>query len=154
MVAATRIKLSRLLITPERVEVKACCAPMTSEFNLEISAPVWVRVKNAIDCFCTCSKINLRRSYINPSPIRAENHLPIMLKSASSIAIIPTATANLVTSAESFGITPSSINFLSNNGVATIKKASITTVTKNRESDTLYGIANLAIRFNVPGFNF
>ena len=40
MVAATRIKLSRLLITPERVEVKACCAPMTSEFNLEIRAPV------------------------------------------------------------------------------------------------------------------
>ena len=77
-----------------------------------------------------------------------------MLKSASSIAIIPTAKANLVTSAESFGITPSSISFLSNNGVATIKKASITTVTKNRESETLYGIANLAIRFNVPGFNF
>jgi hypothetical protein len=58
-----------------------------------------------------------------------------------------------VTSSEFLGMTPSSISFLSNKGVATIKKASITTVTKNRESETLYGIANLAIRFNVPGFN-
>ena len=38
--AATRIKLRRLLITPESVEVKACCAPITSEFNLDIRAPV------------------------------------------------------------------------------------------------------------------
>jgi hypothetical protein len=77
-----------------------------------------------------------------------------MLNNASSIAIIPTAKANLVTSAESFGITPSSMSFLSNKGVATIKKASTTTVIKNNESEILYGIANLAIRFNVPGFNF
>ena len=38
--AATRIRVSTLLITPERVEVKACCAPMTSELIREISEPV------------------------------------------------------------------------------------------------------------------
>ena len=40
MVAATKIKLNKLLITPDNVEVNACCAPITSEFNLDISAPV------------------------------------------------------------------------------------------------------------------
>ena len=40
MVAATKIKLNKLLITPDNVEVNACCAPITSEFKLDISAPV------------------------------------------------------------------------------------------------------------------
>ncbi len=34
---------------PDRVEVKALCAPITSEFSRLTSAPVWVRVKNASD---------------------------------------------------------------------------------------------------------
>ena len=33
--------------TLDSVVVKACCAPMTSEFRREMSAPVWVRIKNA-----------------------------------------------------------------------------------------------------------
>ena len=42
--------VSELLTTPESVEVKACWAPMTSELILEISEPVCVLVKKAIDC--------------------------------------------------------------------------------------------------------
>jgi hypothetical protein len=38
--------------------------------------------------------------------------------------------------------------------VATIRNASITTVIRKKASSTLYGTAKLAIRFNVPGFNF
>ena len=62
IVAATKIKLKRLLITPDKVDVKACCAPITSELSLEIRAPVWVLVKNAIDCRWTCSNICFLRS--------------------------------------------------------------------------------------------
>ena len=53
IVAATITRLITLPTTPPRVEVKARWAPMTSLFNLEISAPVWARVKNAIDCCWT-----------------------------------------------------------------------------------------------------
>ena len=39
-------------------------------------------------------------------------------------------------------------------GVAIIRNASITTVIRKKVSETLYGIANLAMRFKVPGFSF
>ncbi len=48
--------------TPDSVEVKACCAPMTSLFSRLTSAPVWVRVKKATGIRCTCSNTRLRRS--------------------------------------------------------------------------------------------
>jgi hypothetical protein len=51
-------------------------------------------------------------------------------------------------------MTPSSIKRRNKSGVATIKRASITTVIRKSESEILYGIAKLAIRFRVPGFNF
>ena len=86
--------------------------------------------------------------------MRAENHLPIMLKSASSKAITPTANANWVTSSEFLGMTPSSINRLNKSGVAMISRASITTVIRKSESEILYGIAKLAMRFKVPGLSF
>ena len=48
--------------TPDRVEVKACWAPMTSLLSREMSAPVWVRVKNATGIRCTWAKTSERRS--------------------------------------------------------------------------------------------
>jgi hypothetical protein len=69
--------------------------------------------------------------------MRAENQRPIMLKSASSTAIMPTAKASSVTNWMFLGMTPSSINLRKSNGVATIKKASITTVIRKNVSDTL-----------------
>ena len=101
IVRATSSKLSKLLTTPESVDVKACCAPITSEFKREISAPVCVLVKKAIDYFCTCSKTLVRKSKINPSPIFAENHLPTMLNNASKIAMTATKIESCVTNLES-----------------------------------------------------
>ena len=48
--------------TPDSVEVKACCAPMTSLLSRLTSAPVCVRVKNATGIRWTCSNTWLRRS--------------------------------------------------------------------------------------------
>ena len=70
--AAVSTRLTTLLTTPDRVEVKACWAPSTSLLSRLTSAPVWVRVKNASGIRCTWSKTAVRRSKIRPSPIRAE----------------------------------------------------------------------------------
>ena len=50
MVVRTMLSEMRFPMTPPRVEVNACWAPMTSELSREMSAPVWARVKNAMDC--------------------------------------------------------------------------------------------------------
>src|SRR5215510_15465864 len=59
---STRSRVSALDTTPDRVEVSACCAPMTSLLSLLTSEPVWARVKNAIGCRCTCPNTWVRRS--------------------------------------------------------------------------------------------
>ena len=41
--------------TLDSVPVNACCAPSTSLLSRVMSAPVWVRVKNAIGIRCTCA---------------------------------------------------------------------------------------------------
>ena len=46
MTAAVSTSWMTLLTTPDRVEVKARCAPRTSLLSRLTSAPVWVRVKN------------------------------------------------------------------------------------------------------------
>ena len=53
--ASTSTTEIRLLNTVDRVPVNALCAPSTSELIRLISAPVWVRVKNAIGCRWRCS---------------------------------------------------------------------------------------------------
>ena len=47
MTPAVSTRLTTLETTPDRVEVKACCAPLTSLFSRLTRAPVWVRVKKA-----------------------------------------------------------------------------------------------------------
>ncbi len=83
---AVRTSPMTLDTTPDRVEVKACWAPMTSLFSRLTSAPVWVRVKNASGIRCTWSKTLVRRSKIRPSPMRAEYHRCTSDSSASSTA--------------------------------------------------------------------
>ena len=51
-----------LLTTPDSVEVKARCAPITSLLSRETSEPVLVREKNASGIRCTCPKTSVRRS--------------------------------------------------------------------------------------------
>ena len=59
-----------LATVPDRVEVKARWAPITSLLSRETKAPVWVRVKNASDWRWTWPKTRVRRSKIKPSPMR------------------------------------------------------------------------------------
>ena len=47
MAISTSTRLITLDSTVDRVEVKACWAPITSEFSRDTSLPVWVRVKKA-----------------------------------------------------------------------------------------------------------
>jgi len=47
MAVTTNSNVMKLPITPDRVDVNACCAPITSLLRRDTSAPVWVRVKNA-----------------------------------------------------------------------------------------------------------
>ena len=60
--------------TPDNVEVKACCAPMTSLLSRETRAPVWARVKKAIGWRSTCAKTWVRRSKMRLSPMREDRN--------------------------------------------------------------------------------
>ena len=62
MTASTRISCSTLDTTDDRVDVSACCAPMTSLFSRLTSEPVCALVKNAIGCRWTCPNTCVRRS--------------------------------------------------------------------------------------------
>ena len=62
-----------MVTTPDRAEVNARCAPMTSLFSRLTSAPVWVRVKKATGIAWTCSNTRRRRSRIRPSPRRDDS---------------------------------------------------------------------------------
>ncbi len=53
IVAMTRTSTMTLDTTDDSVEVNACWAPTTSVLSRLTSAPVWVRVKNAIGIRCT-----------------------------------------------------------------------------------------------------
>ncbi len=69
MVTTTAITLEN---TVPSVLVTACCAPTTSLFMRDISAPVCVRVKNDSGWCWMWSKSFVRMSKIRPSPIFAE----------------------------------------------------------------------------------
>ena len=62
MTASDSASWITLVTRPDSVAVNVRCAPMTSLFSRETSAPVRVRVKNAIGIRCTCSNTARRRS--------------------------------------------------------------------------------------------
>jgi hypothetical protein len=62
IVTPTTTTLIRFETVLDSVEVNARCAPITSLFRRETSAPVWVRVKNAKDIRWTWAKTWVRRS--------------------------------------------------------------------------------------------
>ena len=93
-VAATVMMLPT---TFDSVDVNACWAPCTSLFSRVTSEPVWARVKNPIGMRWTWSNTCVRRSWIRPSPMRAENQrwarsiaAPTMASPAMSNAIATT----------------------------------------------------------------
>ena len=81
-----------LVTTPDSADVKARWAPITSLFRRLTSAPVCVRVKNAIGMACTCSKTRRRRSRIRFSPSRDD-----VQRSSSPIAASASATSAMST---------------------------------------------------------
>ena len=70
---------------------------MTSLFSRLTSAPVRVRVKNAIGIRCTWSNTAVRRSRISPSPILADSQRVTSPSPASSRAINAISTASQTT---------------------------------------------------------
>ncbi len=62
MVMPTTTTEMMLETVPDRVEVNALWAPITSLLSRLTRAPVWVRVKNASDWRCTWAKTRVRRS--------------------------------------------------------------------------------------------
>ena len=62
IVIPTTITEMMLETVPDRVEVNALWAPITSLLSRLTSAPVWVRVKNASDWRCTWANTRVRRS--------------------------------------------------------------------------------------------
>ena len=60
--AAVSARPTTLDTSPDSVDVNACWAPSTSLFSRLISAPVWVRVKNASGMRCTWSNTAVRMS--------------------------------------------------------------------------------------------
>ncbi len=62
IVTITMVTVMTLLTTEPRVPENACCAAMTSLLSRLTSAPVCVRLKNAIGMRCTCENTCARRS--------------------------------------------------------------------------------------------
>ena len=88
------VTLMMLLTTEPSVSVNACCAPMTSLFRRLTSAPVCVRVKNAIgislhvaeDLRCAGRRSGPRRCAPTPSAARATRPRRAMAMPATSSA--------------------------------------------------------------------
>ena len=141
--------------TPDRVEVNACCAPITSLFSRLTRAPVWVRVKNASDICCTCPKTLVRMSKIRPSPIREENQRVPSERKASSTAS-PAITAASRSTAATVPLPPliTLITSPASSGVATPITEEMIVNTRKTASSLRYGLANDTTRRNVPGVSF
>ena len=121
----TRVRASAttLLTTPESVPAKADCAPITSLLSRLTSAPVRVRVKNAIGIFCTWSKTLVRRSTITPSPMVEDSQRVTSPIPASATATIAISTASQITVPASALAMIASTTWPASTGVATARTA-------------------------------
>ena len=73
-IAASVVTTATTLPTTfDSVDVNACWAPWTSLLRRDTRAPVWARLKKPIGIRWTWSNTWVRRSWIRPSPMRAEN---------------------------------------------------------------------------------
>ncbi len=136
MTISVRISATRLLTTPERVPLKACCAPMTSLFSLLTSAPVRVRVKKAMGIFWTWSKTAVRRSRMTPSPILAEYQRVSRPTPVSATATIAMTTASQMMVPTGASAMISLTTWPARTGVATARNADTTDSAMNRISLT------------------
>ncbi len=95
MAISTRVTLTRLATTDDKMSVNACWAPSTSLFNRLIRAPVWVRVKKEMGIFWMCSKTRDRMSKMSPSPTLADTHRSAIDSPASNTASPPAMRARV-----------------------------------------------------------
>lgn len=147
--ARVRRRVTTLLTTPDKVLLKARWAPMTSLLRRLTSAPVRVRVKNAIGMRCTWSKTAVRRSRMSPSPRLAESQRPTSPSPASATAITAMSTASRVTVPASLPLTIAFTTRPASTGVATASSAVATLSTRNRATRRRCGRANAAMRRRV-----
>ena len=85
-----------LLTTLPSVFVTAVWAPTTSVPSRAVTAPVGVRVKNAMGIRCTLRNSAVRRSKISPSPMCALHQRCTTLSAASPTAATTAMTASTV----------------------------------------------------------
>ena len=128
--ANVSVSVTTLVMTPENVSEKARCAPITSLPSLLTSAPVRVRVKNAIGIFWTWSKTAVRRSRIRPSPIVEDSHRVTSDTPASATAT-PAITRASITTTPTAPSPISSTTRPANSGVARPRSA-LTTLTPTK----------------------
>ena len=115
--------ITRLLTTPDSVSLNARCAPITSLFSRQTSAPVRVRVKKAIGIRWTWSNTAVRRSRISPSPILADSQRVSRPSPASATAITAISTASRSTTLNALPPTIASTTRPASTGVATARTA-------------------------------
>ena len=131
MAASVNASVTTFDTTDPSVPVSARCAPITSLFMRLISAPVCVRVKNAIGMRCVWSNSERRRSKIRPSPIFADHHRSPSDSNASPSAIATMSSASVVTMPLSCcGMAVSMMRLISSGGTMPTS-ASSTMVTRN-----------------------
>ena len=116
-----------LLTRPDRIEVKAVWAPMTSLLSRLTRAPVCARVKKAIGWRRTCAKTSVRRSRMSPSPIREPSQRVTTVTTDSTTASTATTSPSRTTTSLACGTTPSSMIRCSSSGTA-VTSAPATTV--------------------------
>ena len=144
-----RARATTLLTTPDRVPAKADCAPITSLFSRLTSAPVRVRVKNAIGIFCTWSKTLVRRSTITPSPIVEDSQRVTSPSPASATATMAISTASQTTTSVAAPAMIASTTWPARTGVATASTAITIDSSTKAISLPLCGRAKLNTRLSV-----
>ncbi|GAB2993174.1 hypothetical protein GCM10027184_54670 [Saccharothrix stipae] len=107
-------------------------------------------MKNATGIRCTCPYTATRRSWINPSPIRADCHLSTSPNPASTTAIPAITTANQTTTDTPRPPTMASTTRPASTGVLTASTADTTVSSRNTTNFARCGPANPNTRRNVP----
>ena len=142
-----------LLTNPDRVQVKARWAPITSLSSRLTRAPVRVRVKNATGMRWTWPKTARRRSRIRPSPMRDEYHRATMPTTASSTATRAMSRARPMIVLSASPLTMASMTRPASSGVATLSTAAMTLSSRNQPSARLWGRAKLHTRLRTALVN-
>ena len=127
MTTRVSVRVTTLVMTPEKVSEKARCAPITSLPSLLTRAPVRVRVKNATGIRCTWSNTAVRRSRIRPSPMVDDSHR-VTSETPASATATAAITAASATTTPSAPLPISSTTLPASSGVASPSSA-LTTLT-------------------------